>query len=241
MCILRPTLALQTRTLCKGSWSNLYVIVSCTVWRLMWWVLCSLGDIFSALTAKKDHIPYGHSKLTQLLADSLGMYTQWLRLNCHIYYKVTHSLDNFCCYILLWLIWACIFMLAAHSWLELYVDLIKILHSVQPNVCNWILIFIPFAGGDSKALLIVNISPSIADAQETIASLNFGTRARNVELSLGNRDTIKKWRDMVCFCCFGPLHKKSFSTLDIHVFLLLTLWFLKMSDRWYWRIWVQSF
>lgn len=55
------------------------------------------------------------------------------------------------------------------------------------------------AGGDSKAVLIVNVSPSIGDIQETLATLNFASRARNVEISLGNRDTIKKWRDMVIF------------------------------------------
>eukprot|EP00249_Psilotum_nudum_P024264 c29136_g3_i1 orf=1113-5150(+) len=82
----------------------------------------ALGDVLSALTAKKDHVPYGNSKLTQVLADCLG--------------------------------------------------------------------------GDSKTLLIVNISPSYVDIQETLASLHFAARARNVELSLGNRDTIKKWRDM---------------------------------------------
>jgi hypothetical protein len=89
--------------------------------------LSALGDVFSALTAKKEHVPHGNSKLTQLLADSLG--------------------------------------------------------------------------GDSKALLIVNICPSLSDLQETLSSLNFASRARNVELSLGNRDTIKKWRDMVCDIC----------------------------------------
>lgn len=60
------------------------------------------------------------------------------------------------------------------------------------------------AGGSSKALLIVNISPSNADIQETLSSLNFASRARNVELSLGNRDTIKKWRDMVCPALIFP-------------------------------------
>lgn len=51
-------------------------------------------------------------------------------------------------------------------------------------------------GGDSKTLIIVNVSPSHAEVQETISSLNFAARARNVELSLRNHDTIKKWRDV---------------------------------------------
>nr|AMS24254.1 kinesin 14-V protein [Marsilea vestita] len=82
----------------------------------------ALGDVLSALTAKKEYVPYGNSKLTQILADSLG--------------------------------------------------------------------------GDAKTLLIVNLSPCQNDVQETVSSLQFAARARNVELSLGNRDTIKKWRDM---------------------------------------------
>jgi hypothetical protein len=31
----------------------------------------------------------------------------------------------------------------------------------------------------------------------TFSTLSFSARARNAELSLGNRDTIKKWKDVV--------------------------------------------
>lgn len=51
-------------------------------------------------------------------------------------------------------------------------------------------------GGSSKSLMIVNICPSAANLTETLSSLNFAARARNSILSLGNRDTIKKWRDI---------------------------------------------
>ncbi|OMO73007.1 hypothetical protein COLO4_27349 [Corchorus olitorius] len=51
-------------------------------------------------------------------------------------------------------------------------------------------------GGNSKSLMIVNICPNAANLSETISSLNFAARARNSVLSLGNRDTIKKWRDV---------------------------------------------
>ncbi|KAL5992670.1 Kinesin-like protein KIN-14L [Asimina triloba] len=51
-------------------------------------------------------------------------------------------------------------------------------------------------GGSSKTLLIVNICPNSSNLSETLTTLNFATRARNSELSLGNRDTIKKWRDV---------------------------------------------
>ncbi|KAL5753335.1 hypothetical protein ACOSQ2_023842 [Xanthoceras sorbifolium] len=51
-------------------------------------------------------------------------------------------------------------------------------------------------GGSSKTLMIVNVCPNAANLSETLSSLNFSARARNAVLSLGNRDTIKKWRDI---------------------------------------------
>eukprot|EP01018_Ginkgo_biloba_P002957 Gb_34369 [translate_table: standard] len=84
--------------------------------------LSAVGDVISALSTKKEYIPYANSRLTQILSDSLGY--------------------------------------------------------------------------NSKTLIILHISPSPTDVQETISSLSFAARVRNVELSLGNRDTIKKWRDV---------------------------------------------
>ncbi|KAI5669764.1 hypothetical protein M9H77_19617 [Catharanthus roseus] len=51
-------------------------------------------------------------------------------------------------------------------------------------------------GGSSKTLMIVNICPNAVNLSETLSSLNYSARARNAILSLGNRDTIKKWRDI---------------------------------------------
>ena len=45
--------------------------------------------------------------------------------------------------------------------------------------------------------MIVNVVPNASNLSETLSSLNFSSRARNAVLSLGNRDTIKKWRDIV--------------------------------------------
>ncbi|KAF8404705.1 hypothetical protein HHK36_009593 [Tetracentron sinense] len=84
--------------------------------------LSALGDVLSSLTSKKDVIPYENSRLTKILADSLG--------------------------------------------------------------------------GSSKTLMILNVCPNVSNLSETLSSLNFSARARNAELSLGNRDTIKKWRDV---------------------------------------------
>ncbi|XP_050204784.1 kinesin-like protein KIN-14A isoform X2 [Mercurialis annua] len=84
--------------------------------------LSALGDVLSALTSRKDDVPYENSMLTKLLADSIG--------------------------------------------------------------------------GSSKTLMILNVCPNAANLTETLSSLNFCARARNAMLSLGNRDTIKKWRDV---------------------------------------------
>ncbi|KNA06256.1 hypothetical protein SOVF_182410 [Spinacia oleracea] len=51
-------------------------------------------------------------------------------------------------------------------------------------------------GGSSKTLMIVNICPDVSNLPETLSSLNFSSRARSAVLSLGNRDTIKKWKDI---------------------------------------------
>lgn len=51
-------------------------------------------------------------------------------------------------------------------------------------------------GGSSKTLMIVNICPDVSNLTETLSSLNFSSRARSAVLSLGNRDTIKKWKDI---------------------------------------------
>ncbi|CAH9088037.1 unnamed protein product [Cuscuta epithymum] len=51
-------------------------------------------------------------------------------------------------------------------------------------------------GGDSKTVLVVNLCPNALNLSETLSSLNFSARARSAVLSLGNWDTIKKWREI---------------------------------------------
>lgn len=45
--------------------------------------------------------------------------------------------------------------------------------------------------------MIVNVCPNKSNLTETLASLNFAARARNATLGRGDRDTIKKWMDVV--------------------------------------------
>lgn len=75
--------------------------------------LSSLGDCIYALATKSAHIPYRNSKLTHLLADSLG--------------------------------------------------------------------------GDSKTVMVVNVSPNVSDIGETTCSLNFASRVRGVEMGPAKR------------------------------------------------------
>ncbi|KAL3621707.1 Kinesin-like protein KIN-14B [Castilleja foliolosa] len=51
-------------------------------------------------------------------------------------------------------------------------------------------------GGSSKTLVVLNICPNMPSMSQTLSSLNFSSRARNAMLSLRNRDTIKKWKDV---------------------------------------------
>ncbi|KAG6521379.1 hypothetical protein ZIOFF_018495 [Zingiber officinale] len=51
-------------------------------------------------------------------------------------------------------------------------------------------------GGSSKTLLIAHVCSDASNLSETLTTLNFCARARNAELSLGNRDTIKKYKDV---------------------------------------------
>ncbi|XP_062233292.1 kinesin-like protein KIN-14L [Phragmites australis] len=102
--------------------------------------LSALGDALASLSAKKEPVLSGNSRITQILADSLG--------------------------------------------------------------------------SSSKILLIVHVSPSASNVSRTLSTLSFSARARNAELSLGNRDTIKKWKD-VANDSRKELHDKEKEVLDL--------------------------
>lgn len=63
------------------------------------------------------------------------------------------------------------------------------------------------AGGDSKTLMFVQISPSEQDLSETLSSLNFATRVRGVELGPAKKqiDTseLQRLKMMVCLVMFN--------------------------------------
>ncbi|CAL5046787.1 unnamed protein product [Urochloa decumbens] len=102
--------------------------------------ISALGDAFASLSAKKEPLLSGNSRITQILADSLG--------------------------------------------------------------------------SNSKILLIAHVSPSASNLSRTLSTLSFSTRARSAELSLGNRDTIKKWKDMANDSR-KELHDKEKEVLDL--------------------------
>ena len=60
-------------------------------------------------------------------------------------------------------------------------------------------------GGDSKALMFVQISPSDNDVSETLSSLNFASRVRRIELGPAKKQVhsaqLQNTRQMVSFSC----------------------------------------
>lgn len=81
----------------------------------------------------------------------------------------------------------------------------------------------PLAGGSSKTLMIVHVCPNASNLSKTLSTLNFSARARNAELSLGNRDTIKKWKDVVS--------SSHFYASEVFIFFLswsFDLWLFKI-------------
>ncbi|CAN6202085.1 unnamed protein product [Urochloa humidicola] len=118
--------------------------------------LSALGNVFASLSAKKEPVLSGNSRITQILADSLG--------------------------------------------------------------------------SSSKILLIVHVSPSASNLSRTLSTLSFSARARNAELSLGNRDTIKKWKD-VANDARKELHEKEKDVLDLRQEVLGLKHSLKEADN----------
>lgn len=56
------------------------------------------------------------------------------------------------------------------------------IHNAQFQIIKSIIIYKCAAGGDSKTLMFLQISPLLHDLGETLSSLNFATRVRGVEL-----------------------------------------------------------
>jgi len=87
-----------------------------------------------------------------------------------------------------------------------------------------------FVGGDSKALMFVQISPNENDLSETICSLNFASRVRGIELGPARKqlDTVELLRHkqmvwlMECCCIYKVL---AFHCLTVIVFLFQQVYF----------------
>ncbi|ONK74202.1 uncharacterized protein A4U43_C03F3850 [Asparagus officinalis] len=85
-------------------------------------------------------------------------------------------------------------------------------------------------GDSSKTLLVVHVCPNAANLAKTLSVLNFSARARNAELSLGNRDTIKKWRD-VANDARKELHEKEKEVHDLRQELVESKLALKEANE----------
>jgi hypothetical protein len=84
---------------------------------------------------------------------------------------------------------------------ELYLKLFKCLRFLYYNNINNHPKPSCFPGGDSKTLMLVQISPSEHDIGETLSSLNFATRVRGVELGPAKKQIdmgeLQKFKTMV--------------------------------------------
>jgi kinesin family protein C2/C3 len=69
------------------------------------------------------------------------------------------------------------------------------------------------AGGDSKTLMFVQISPNENDVGETLCSLNFASRVRGIELGQARKQVdvgeLSRYKLMVLYCtvdfCFSTI------------------------------------
>lgn len=93
-----------------------------------------------------------HLILFTCLYISVNIYTQFLRLLGIIY-------------ILIWC-------------LHIYVDMNKLTKII---VFSHIYIYIIYTGGTSRMALIMTVSPSVANSNETLSTLRFGLRAKTMQ------------------------------------------------------------
>ncbi|CAI5946436.1 unnamed protein product [Closterium sp. NIES-65] len=185
----------------------------------------ALGDCLSALTGKRPTVPYGNSKLTMLLSDCLGGEAKMPGVNPSHYHgsQVDNTgsggppspprLSLPSLYVRppgggakTVVVVTCsprrgqdggggdVQPVNAQTWQSRWLS-----PSASPLVSTSSLSLsssLTLPGGEAKTVMVVTCSPSVKDVAESALSLAFAARSRNSELSLGTRDTIKKWRDM---------------------------------------------
>lgn len=125
--------------------------------------LSALGDVIYALATKSSHIPYrlsislSVSVMSLIILSALTLFHLFTIRNS----KLTHLLQDSLGKNLYWP------FIRINPWVHCGLYLCECAND---------------AGGDSKTLMFVQISPSEHDVSETLSSLNFATRVRGVEL-----------------------------------------------------------
>ncbi|KAG6497759.1 hypothetical protein ZIOFF_045665 [Zingiber officinale] len=152
--------------------------------------LSALGDVLNSLTTKKESIPFENSRMTQILADSLVSLLIW-DLGAH---NATSGLGV--------------------HFMSYPIQIFPAVVAPFYNVVEERFMPFPVAGGSSKTLLIAHVCSNASNLSKTLSTLNFSARARNAELNLGNRDTIKKWKD-VANDSRKELYEKEKEVLDL--------------------------
>lgn len=127
--------------------------------------LSALSDVLGALAEHRPHVPYRNSKLTHLLQDALG--------ESHRLFFLSPATQDFhgC---ILW-----------ERLIQLHNNVIqcwKKPKGEKKNVSSTFL-YLSFhpPGGDAKLLVMLCVSPTQRFVTESLQSLGFGTRARQVQ------------------------------------------------------------
>jgi hypothetical protein len=75
---------------------------------------------------------------------------------------------------------------------------------VLTNSLVFLVMCVSTAGGDSKTLMFVQISPNENDVGETLCSLNFASRVRGIELGQARKQVdvgeLSRYKHMVLYC-----------------------------------------
>jgi kinesin family protein C2/C3 len=144
--------------------------------------LSALGDVISALATKSQHIPFRFQILVIICIFGDSVITDIFISQTGRNSKLTHLLQDslstyFPC--------PCVGM-------------------VLTNSLVFLVMCVSTAGGDSKTLMFVQISPNENDVGETLCSLNFASRVRGIELGQARKQVdvgeLSRYKHMVLYC-----------------------------------------
>lgn len=143
--------------------------------------LSALGDVISALAAKSSHIPYRFVFIRFLVIIQISI--PWASCNFIFLLGFLQKLKAYT-------FTSGFFRYGSQNGFQFlcFDNIINKIcrrggiyqHQILLGILTTVSLYV--AGGDSKTLMLVQISPSEKDLGENVSSLNFATRVRGVEL-----------------------------------------------------------